>query len=288
MSFKFKFCCDTCKFKTDFASYYARHVATKRHKLLCSTDTSSMLECKHCKTKYKTRSGLWQHYKQCSAPVSVTEPLNVLVASDNSVQLLEQIKELNDRLATHTLASTVNNNTTNNQHFHVYLNTHCKNALNIDQFIANATFLPEDFDVFFKKQFYDGALTLINKQLAALSETERPMHCINPVVNKPKTFFIKNDDKWKEETQGDFVYQMKCIDEWQNEDEKMLLTQFFQGYNDKMWDSWQKLCENDPRYNRLIDRMRRVTNSDDKMSILDDLDKEGNLLSHYENPESTA
>jgi hypothetical protein len=71
------------------------------------------------------------------------------------------------------------------------------------------------------------------------------------------------------------VYQMKCIDEWQNEDEKMLLTQFFERINDKMWDTWKDMCTKDSRYQRISDRMRRVTNSDDKMSVLDDL---GNAL----------
>ena len=109
-------------------------------------------------------------------------------------------------------------------------------------------------------------------QFSDLAITERPMHCINPVLNRPKTFFIKDDaNEWKEESQGDFVYQMKCIEEWQNEEEKMLLTQFFERINDKMWDTWKEVCETNPRYKNIYERMHRVSNSDDKMSVLDDL-----------------
>lgn len=66
-------------------------------------------------------------------------------------------------------------------------------------------------------------------------------NCINPVLNKLKKFIIKDDtNEWKEESQGDFVHQMNCIDEWQNEEDKMSRTQIFERVNDKVWDTWRE------------------------------------------------
>jgi hypothetical protein len=249
-------------------------VRSKRHieLLLPNRDETHTHACEHCHKRFKSRNGIWRHRATCKATTAVVAP----VTNESSHTLLDKLVSIEHQLAELKAAAPsqqVTNNTQTNQHFHVYLNTHCKNALNMDEFIANATFSPEDFDIFFKKQFYEGAFRILQKQLGDLPPTERPMHCVNPVINKPKTFFIKNEDQWTEETQGDFVYQMKCIDEWQNEEEKMLLTQFFQKFNDKMWDGWKELCAKDERYQRLSDRMRRVTNSDDKMSVLEDLAK---------------
>jgi hypothetical protein len=220
-------------------------------------------ECKNCKKKYRSRTGLRNHAHTCKEP-----PSGDLNLANNLMSSIQALHEKIERLEQPHIT-----NHNNNHQIHVYLNTHCKNAMNMDQFIENMTLRPDDFEVFFKKQFYEGAFKILQKQLTDLAVAERPLHCVNPTLNKPKTFFIKNEDEWKEETQGDFVYQMKCIDEWQNEEEKMLLTQFFQKFNDKMWDGWKELCAKDERYQRLSDRMRRVTNSDDKMSVLEDLAK---------------
>jgi hypothetical protein len=184
------------------------------------------------------------------------------------------MKEL---LNTHAPSQTINNNNNNtntinaHQNIHIYLNTQCKDAMNIEEFVDKMTLTEDDYKVFLKNIFCNGSLSILKTKFAQMSAEERPLHCIDPVVNQPATFCIRSDDAWHMECESGFAYQMKCIEDWQTEDEKMLLTQFFTQFHDKLWDRWKELCKTDPRYRRIEDKMRRVTNSDDKMCILADL-----------------
>ena len=47
-----------------------------------------------------------------------------------------------------------------------------------------------------------------------------------------------------------------------------------------LWDTWKGLCQTDPRYQRIEDRMRRTSSCDDKMSVLADLRKVIGLNDH--------
>ena len=268
--------CVSCVYSTTNKWVFDRHLQSDRHITktagLPTVEITNPYICSLCNKGFKTSAGLWKHKnKKHQQDAKETKPTEEL--TNTIIAIHDELKEIRKTQALVVPSNHQTNNiTTNNQHVHVYLNTHCPNAMNMNQFINSISLNPTDFDVFFKKQFYEGSLKILQKQFSDLAITERPMHCINPVLNRPKTFFIKDDaNEWKEESPGDFVYQMKCIEEWQNEEEKMLLTQFFERINDKMWDTWKEVCETNPRYTNIYERMHRVSNSDDKMSVLDDL-----------------
>ena len=275
--------CQCCNYTSNHKWAFEQHLLSKRHleRINNADNKITYFNCIHCAKKYNSKSGLRRHVLKCTKKLSLdtasparADPVYPTEELTNAIIAIhDELKEIRKTQALVVPSNHQTNNiTTNNQHIHVYLNTHCPNAMNMKQFIDSISLNPTDFDVFFKKQFYEGSLKILQKQFSDLAITERPMHCINPVLNRPKTFFIKDQaNEWKEESQGDFVYQMKCIEEWQNEEKKMLLTQFFERINDKMWDTWKEVCETNPRYKNIYERMHRVSNSDDKMSVLDDL-----------------
>lgn len=60
--------CDLCNYETDRRSSYEKHVMTAKHcKRKHQFDCDTSLVCSGCYKRYKTRSGLWKHERQCFA-----------------------------------------------------------------------------------------------------------------------------------------------------------------------------------------------------------------------------
>jgi hypothetical protein len=86
-----------------------------------------------------------------------------------------------------------NNKTFNLQFF---LNETCKNAMNITDFINSLQIQLSDLENVGKLGYVDGISSIIVKNLNALDETTRPIHCTD---KKRETFYIKDEDKWEKE-----------------------------------------------------------------------------------------
>jgi hypothetical protein len=84
-------------------------------------------------------------------------------------------------------------NTTKNINFITYLNTDCKNAINLSEFIQNIVI---NFDDLKKIETY-GYLSSIKDNLFdslnSMEKTNRPIHCTDP---KRKQFYVKDNDIW--------------------------------------------------------------------------------------------
>jgi hypothetical protein len=60
------------------------------------------------------------------------------------------------------------------------------------------------------------------------------MRCAVPLLNKPTTFFVKSESEWKEECQSMIHYQIKYIEEFENKEEQLAMTRFFERFNEKL------------------------------------------------------
>ena len=105
-------------------------------------------------------------------------------------QIIELCKEKNT-----TQINTVNshNKTFNLQ---VFLNETCKNAMNITDFIESLQIQLSDLESVGRLGFVDGISNIIVKNLRALDETQRPIHCTD---KKRETVYVKDENKWEKE-----------------------------------------------------------------------------------------
>jgi hypothetical protein len=88
---------------------------------------------------------------------------------------------------------TNNNNTTNNFNLNVFLNEHCKDALNITDFIDSLKITLEDL-LFSKTNGISRGITdVLIKGLKELDIHKRPIHCTD---TKRDIMYIKDEDKW--------------------------------------------------------------------------------------------
>jgi hypothetical protein len=111
--------------------------------------------------------------------------------------ILEQNKQLIE-LASKTTNTT---NITNNNKFNlnVFLNSTCKDAVNMSDFIKMLTVTMEDLERTGKLGFIEGITGVIIRKLRELDVHKRPIHC-NDL--KRETLYVKDNDKWEKELEN--------------------------------------------------------------------------------------
>ena len=106
-------------------------------------------------------------------------------------QLIEVVKD----------GKIINNNTTNNnnQKFNLnfFLNTTCKDAMNMSEFIENLDVSFKDIENIGKKGYVHGMSDMILSRIKDLDVTKRPLHCTDL---KRETMYIKDNNEWCKDT----------------------------------------------------------------------------------------
>jgi hypothetical protein len=115
--------------------------------------------------------------------------------SDIKQIILEIVKN-----GTHTNNNNTNNNNTNshNKSFNLqfFLNETCKNAMNITDFVDSIKLELSDLMSVGDLGYVEGISKIILKNLNALDETVRPIHCTD---KKRETMYIKDQGQWTKE-----------------------------------------------------------------------------------------
>lgn len=214
--------CEHCNYNTSYSKDYKKHLLTSKHqnRLILNTFEQNVLKCptffscKVCQKEFKARNSLWYHQQKCkpSPPVSVPEDqvttglacdkdLIVMLIKQNA-QLMEQNTGLMEIVKNGTHNTThITNTTHTNSHnkafnLNFFLNETCKNAMNITDFVDSIKLQLSDFIEVGELGYVEGISKIIVKNLNALDETERPVHCTD---KKRETFYIKDANKWERE-----------------------------------------------------------------------------------------
>jgi hypothetical protein len=175
-----------------------------------STTTQKMFTCK-CGKLYTYNSGLSRHNNVCQFSQN-----NNIITSNVVAQLLKDNQDFKQQIIALTekstkqpvqnIQNTTNNNiqnTTNNQtnvtfNLNYFLNTTCKDALNIKDFIASIQMTFSDLENTGKYGFVKNMTQLISRELGKLDVNMRPIHCSDV---KRKVMHIREDNLWKKDTE---------------------------------------------------------------------------------------
>jgi hypothetical protein len=231
--------CKICGYITSRKSSYEKHISSQKHfvntvnkKVAKSCESNNF--CEFCKKEYRSRVGLWKHYKTCSKT-------NMLPAQKNSVtkvhpittelvlQLIEQNKELQQALIEQNKTimelaqkSGINNSNNNNTfNLQVFLNETCKDAINLSDFVNQIQVSIEDLEATGKLGYVEGISKVFINNLEGMDYTRRPIHCSD---FKREVLYIKNEDQWlKDEKNSNLTKavkdvankNIKLISEWQ-------------------------------------------------------------------------
>ena len=197
--------CICCNYKSNKSSNYKKHLKSKKHLKI-----SSQYEKSHHKMKKViTNKEKVITNKKKSSQGSENETLHSIIT-----QQQEQIKQLTELCQglVKTSKSTINNNTTNNTtnntinnnnySINVYLGDHCKNALNIKDFVESINVRLEDCLYPSSKLVKKNIVSkLFIEDLKKLSNEERPVHCAD--ASRGKYFVKDKEDQWTEINQAD-------------------------------------------------------------------------------------
>ena len=197
------FSCIYCNYNTVYSKDYTKHLLTRKHQIL-QNPTSNVLNSKiytcKCGKQYKHSSTLYAHKNICdyNKEEPTDKELMMIILKDNS-----DIKHLMLEIVKNGTNNTTNNNNTINTNSHnkafnlnLFLNETCKNAMNITDFVDSIKLELSDLMELGEIGYVASMSKIITKNLNALDETIRPIHCTD---SKRETFYIKDEDKWEKE-----------------------------------------------------------------------------------------
>jgi hypothetical protein len=218
-----KYCCINCDYYTSNKKDYNKHIKTLKHiNQQISTDCqhfipknlqTSSFECNKCKKKYKDRSGLWRHNKNCKEINN--NNINVNISEIKNDELINYLMKENSELKKMIIDvcknnnNIITNNNCNNKTFNlqVFLNETCKNAMNIMDFANSIQLKLTDLENIGELGYIEGISKIIIDNLKLLDVTERPVHCSD---FKRDVLYVKDSDKWEKEN-NDFSKIKKVI-----------------------------------------------------------------------------
>jgi len=198
--------CKKCNYITSNKKDYNKHILTLKHQN--TTNTTKVVPkaykeyiC-YCGKIYKHHSSLWNHKKVC---IEISQNNIIDSTNETIIALLKQNQEFKElilqqnRDITNITNNTYNTTTHNNQKFNLnfFLNTTCKDALNMTEFIENIEIDFKDIENIGRKGYVQGMTNMILARIRDLDITKRPLHCTDL---KRETMYIKDNNQWEKDT----------------------------------------------------------------------------------------
>ena len=198
--------CKKCNYITSNKKDYNKHILTLKHQN--TTNTTKVVPkaykeyiC-YCGKIYKHHSSLWNHKKVC---IEISQNNIIDSTNETIIALLKQNQEFKELILqqnldiTNITNNTYNTTTHNNQKFNLnfFLNTTCKDALNMTEFIENIEIDFKDIENIGRKGYVQGMTNMILARIRDLDITKRPLHCTDL---KRETMYIKDNNQWEKDT----------------------------------------------------------------------------------------
>jgi hypothetical protein len=210
-----------------------KHLTTRKHthrtilneiELENPNKSPSVFKC-DCGKEYSARNSLWYHKKKCNYEENIVienkQSNNIVSTTDmNNPVLLEKMFAMFTQMVTqnqdfmtnvigkvqgitnNTMNTThTNSHNTNNNQFNIqmFLNEHCKNAMNLSDFIKSLPLTVQQYENTKDKGLTDTLMNMMVDGLNNLDVIERPIHCTD---QKRKVMYVKDNDKWEKDTKG--------------------------------------------------------------------------------------
>ena len=242
-----QFTCEICNYKTDKRGNYNRHLTTKKHKKKIEKETDGIFKCSLCDYVTMRRNNYLRHLRSAihkeedeetntlmEDNIKINEMTNKILdfKDDNDIETenlltiqksINKILEEQENLKKMIPKSGGNTIINNKLSINVYLNTECKKAMSIQDFLNQVKISLDDLNYTKNNGFVKGISNVFVKQLADLDPKERPIHCLN---KKGLEFYIKNTHKWEKDSNNKNINmaigdvqkkQIQLLDLWDKE-----------------------------------------------------------------------
>ena len=287
--------CVYCNYNTSSYKDYNKHLITRKHynrtilndlELENPNKSPYGFKC-HCGKEYSARNSLWYHKKKCDSEAnklietkqtthheidhaSLTEKMIELVMSKNQ----DFMNLFMDKIV-HLLPNVTNtncHNTNNNNHFNIqmFLNQHCKNAMNISDFIKSLPITAQHYENTKDHGLTDTLTNIIVDGLNNLDIDERPIHCTD---KKRKVIYVKDNDIWEKDDNNNLILKnLKALSAihgmnlyiWQDDNPKYETVEKLQlEFADIISNLYTNIFQERKHVNKIINNLSNSTYLDD-------------------------
>ena len=273
-----QYCCAFCHIETNNKKDFNKHLLTPKHLNRTNVEpiNPTIYTCKICNKNYKARNSLWYHEQKCiynsniqtpvinEAPPILEDHTLIKTLIDENKELINDNKDFKnlilemmksntdlqkqmlDMCKNSNNTTTINKNSNNHNktfNMQIFLNEHCKDAMNIKDFADSFQLQISDLEKVGHMGYVDGISDIIIKKLNELDVYKRPIHCSD---TKRDTVYVHADDVWTKENS--------------DHDQVRLLVQRITAKNIRLIPVWQDLypqCRNN--MNKLNDTYLSLT-----------------------------
>ena len=288
------FYCKFCDYSCNNNSNYQKHLLTQKHIRITMdnknySDIKKEYECNLCGKIYKFRSGLSKHKKMCEKinklevkktedSSSMTHMFSSLMNENKELyktildQQTQHQKQMKDQQELYhkqidELIPKIGDTITNNRfNMNVFLNEHCKDAINITEFIESLQIQLQDLENTKELGLVESISNIFIKGLNKLDVYKRPIHCSDA---KRDILYIKDEERWEKDQQKGKIKQ--SINDIANK-QRIAINQWTQANpnwmeNEKLKDEYVKLVnhvmhpveETEKEQNKIIKKVSAAT-----------------------------
>jgi hypothetical protein len=221
--------CEYCNYATTSLKNYKSHLESVKHakNIVMHKSNLSPNQCEFCKKLLSSKSSLWRHKQTCnvsvenvvdddntsdielenendppSLPSLTTSPATNTFSPEIMLEILKQTMDLqkimienqnmtNSHNTSHSHNNTVNNNQTFNLQF--FLNEHCKDAIDIQEFVNTLNYSTENLEKNMKLGYTKGISNMFLDGIRDIPVEKRPMHCSD---EKREKLHIRDNGAW--------------------------------------------------------------------------------------------
>ena len=284
------FYCPACDYTCYRKCLWKQHIQTKKHQNNTLNETtpnwSSIYKCSKnmqhhkkfvcaCGKAYKHIQSFNRHKKLCRGknkePQEITlnkcrdknkesqeKELRAMISNliNQNQEILTENKEMRDMLR--DMIPKIGNNTTINNKFNlqIFLNEHCKDAINLSEFVDTLELGVSDLDKTHQHGYITGISSIIVRGLKELDLHKRPIHCSDL---KREVLYVKENDIWERESENK-----------QNLKQAIASVANKQFHKIKDWENnnpgWENSEKGTQKYIELIKEVTSGTDTDDDKS----------------------
>jgi len=216
-----KYVCDACKYCCNKKSHYMQHCHTEKHKQNTNSNKSKYV-CDACEYYCNKKSHYVQH---CNSEKHVQNLKNesahtsemkmfmenmVKMHKDVLTTFVETMKEKSTQVAPVAHVSNTHNTINNQINVQVFLNTECKDAVKLSDFMKTLKITLQDLEFTKTNGIVEGVGSIIANNLKVMDVHKRPIHCTDA---KRETMYIKSDEWIKDDMHEHvkkFIYMTSC------------------------------------------------------------------------------
>lgn len=199
--------CKICDYSCSRKFLWKQHIETKKHnskKMLIDANENipKPILC-ICGKSYKHQSSYSRHIKSCLhvKHKGMDKSKNLAVIPMDNMNVQELLKGiLQENKALRNEIKNIKVTTNNNININVFLNEHCKHAMNLTDFVNNINLTIEDLEYSGRHGYVEGVSQILLKNLTDIDPLERPLHCCD---TKRLKFYVKDNNGWDRDSNNE-------------------------------------------------------------------------------------